>query len=160
MKRRAAFILVACTGLAYADGHKSVGPENEKWKEECGSCHIAYPARLLTREDWQKLMGGLDKHFGANASLEPKERQEILDYLQRNAGTGERRSAASHRISDTPWFKREHREVSRRTWANPAVRSPANCTACHVNAERGDWSEHGIRMPGGQRREEGEDDDD
>ena len=139
-----------CT-MAYADGGKLSVPGNPKWKEECGSCHIAFPPQLLTAENWQRLMGGLDKHFGANATLDAKNSKDILDFLQRNAGSGDRHSASSLRISDTQWFTREHHEVSSKTWSNPAIKSRSNCTACHVNAERGDWSERGIRMPGGKR---------
>ncbi|MGV8933531.1 MAG: diheme cytochrome c [Gallionellaceae bacterium] len=136
--------------MAYADGGKLSVPNNPKWKEECGSCHIAYPPQLLSGENWKSLMDGLEKHFGANASLDAKDNKEILVFLQRYAGSGDRRSASSLRITDTSWFTREHRKVSSNTWASAAVKSRSNCTACHVNAERGDWSEHGIRIPGGQ----------
>ena len=138
----------------YADGDKLSVPNNPKWKEECGGCHIAYPPQLLTAENWQRLMGGLNKHFGANAMLDTKDNKDILDFLQRNAGSGNKHSASSLRIGDTPWFTREHREVSGNTWSNPLVKSRSNCTACHVNAERGDWSERGIRMPGGSRHDD------
>ena len=151
MKLLSAFILIFVSTMAYADGSKLSVPDNPKWKTECGSCHIAYPPQLLTGADWQRMMGGLDKHFGANAALDAKENKEILDFLQRYAGSGDKRSASSLRISDTPWFTREHRKVSGNTWSDPAVKSRSNCTACHINAERGDWSERGIRMPGGQR---------
>jgi hypothetical protein len=106
----------------------------------------------LTAENWQRLMGGLDKHFGVNATMDAKDNKDILDFLQRYAGRGSRYISSSLRVSDTPWFKSEHREVSSKTWSNPAIKSRSNCTACHVNAERGDWSERGVRMPGGQRR--------
>lgn len=159
MKRLVALSLALGMNLAFAEGRMAV-PENAKWKEECGSCHIAYPPRLLTADNWQKLMGGLDKHFGANASLDAKDNKEILDFLTSHAGSGERRSASSLRISDTAWFKREHHEVSAKAWSHPAVKSRSNCTACHVNAERGDWSERGIRMPAGLRMEEEYEDDD
>jgi len=156
LKYLAALAFIFCSTQVYADGGKLSVPNNPKWKEECGSCHIAYPPQLLTAENWQRLMGGLNKHFGANAILDAKDNKDILDFLQRNAGSGNRNSASSLRISDTSWFTREHREVSGNTWSNPAIKSRSNCTACHVNAERGDWSERGIRMPGGQRR--GDDD--
>ncbi len=156
MKWLTAFALVLGSTMAHAEGNKFSVPANLKWKEECGSCHIAYPPQLLTGENWQRLMGGLDKHFDANAMLDPKDNQEILDFLQRYAGRGGRNSAPSLRITDTPWFSREHREVSINTWSDPAVKSRANCTACHVNAERGDWSERGIKMPGGQQAGERE----
>ncbi len=160
MKLLAALALILTGTMACADGGKLSVPGNPKWKEECGSCHIAYPPQLLSRENWQRMMGRLDKHFGANAMLDAGDNKQILAYLQRYAGSGDRHGAASLRISDTPWFTREHSEVSSNTWPNPAVKSRANCTACHVNAERGDWSERGIRMPGGQGRDDGEDDDD
>lgn len=156
MKWIAGLILAAVTGAASADGGRLGVPTNATWKEECGSCHIAYPPQLLSKQNWRQLMSGLDKHFGANASLEPKEQQDVSAFLQRYGSDSGRRSASSLRISDTQWFIREHREVSRSTWSDPAVKSRSNCTACHVNAERGDWSERGIRVPGGRF----EDDDD
>jgi nitrate/TMAO reductase-like tetraheme cytochrome c subunit len=55
------------------------------------------------------------------------------------------------RITDTPWFNREHLEIAKNIWSDPAIKSRSNCTACHVNAERGDWSEDGVRMPRGMR---------
>ena len=147
-----ALVYIFCSSIAYADGGTLSVPGNPKWKEECGSCHIAYPPQLLTASSWQRLMGGLDKHFGVNATMpDARDSKDILDFLQRNAGSGGRFTASSLRISDTPWFSREHREVSNRTWSNPAIKSRSNCTSCHVNAERGDWSERGIHMPGGQR---------
>jgi len=160
MKQLAIFLLVLGMSQAHADGGRLAVPENAKWKEECGSCHIAFPPKLLTADNWQKMMGGLDKHFGANAVLDAKDNKEILDFLTRYAGSGERYSAASLRISDTPWFKREHREVSAKEWVHPQVKSRANCTACHINAAnigRGIWSERDIRMPDGRRWEDDDD---
>ena len=51
------------------------------------------------------------------------------------------------RISRSAWFRREHREVSAATWALPAVKSAANCGACHTQADQGDFSERHIRLP-------------
>ena len=134
--------------------------EQAKWEAECGSCHIAYPARFLTAETWQRLMASLDRHFGDNASLDAAATAEILDYLKRNASTRMRHSSQSGRISDSLWFIHEHDEISKMAWTSPAVKSPANCTACHIDAARGDWSERGVRMPQGLRREERDEDDD
>jgi nitrate/TMAO reductase-like tetraheme cytochrome c subunit len=150
------------SGLAYADGKKMAVPANPQWKEECGSCHIAYPPGYLTAADWQQLMGSLNRHFGDNAAIDPEVNRQILEFLKRHAGSGATHSASSLRISDTPWFSREHREVPARAWTDPAVKGRANCTACHINAEGGDWSEHGVRMPAGlgEEEDEGGDDDD
>ena len=151
MKWLATLALVIGSTMAYADSGKLSVPNNPKWKAECGSCHIAYPPQLLSADNWKQMMGGLDKHFGANATLDANSIKEILDFLQRNAGKASRNSATKMRITDTPWFNREHLEIAKNIWSDPAIKSRSNCTACHVNAERGDWSEDGVRMPRGMR---------
>ncbi len=158
MKRITMIILALAAGMAYAAGEKPATPQ-AKWEAECGSCHLAYPARFLNADTWQRLMDGLDKHFGDNASLDPATTREITDYLKRNASSGANRGSKSMRISDTSWFAREHHEVSSRAWTDPRVKSPANCTACHIEAARGNWSERGVRMPSGLGGEEEDDDD-
>jgi hypothetical protein len=151
MKWLATLALVIGSTMAYADSGKLSVPDNPKWKAECSSCHIAYPPQLLSADNWKQMMGGLDKHFGANATLDTNSNKEILDFLRRNAGKASRNSATNMRITDTPWFNREHREIAKNIWSDPAIKSRSNCTACHVNAERGDWSEDGVRMPRGMR---------
>ena len=41
----------------------------------------------------------------------------------------------------------EHDEVPTPTWKLPAVKSKANCGACHTRAEQGDFSEASLRVP-------------
>lgn len=164
MKRIAlSLLLLAGLNQAFADGGRLAAPEHAKWKEECGSCHFAYPPRLLTAESWRELMGGLNKHFGANAELDAADNREILAFLERYAANGERFSAATQRITDTPWFRREHRNISPKEWVHPEVRSRSNCTACHQNVARNMWSERNVSVPGKGRwkeeHEEHEDDD-
>ena len=123
--------------------------KNALWQTECGSCHVAFPPRLLPAESWRAVMAGLDKHFGTDASLDAPSAREIGAFLDKNSG-GNRYSTASKpllRITETRWFIREHDEVSNRTWSNPKVKSAANCAACHTEAEKGNYSEHGIRIP-------------
>lgn len=153
MKTFIAIFLIAFSSSALADGHKLAVPSNPKFQAECGSCHMAYPPQLLTAENWRQMMKGLDRHFGANATLDAKEGGEILAFLERYAARDQRSSVKTLRITDTAWFQREHREVSNSAWSHAKVKSRANCTACHVTAERGDWSEHSIRMPDGRRWE-------
>lgn len=151
MKSFIAILLIAISTSALADDHRLSVLNNPKWKDECGSCHIAFPPQLLTAENWRQMMKGLDRHFGANATLDAKENAEILAFLERYAARDQRSVAKTLRITDTAWFQREHREVSRSDWSHRSVKSRANCTACHLTAERGDWSEHSIRMPDGRR---------
>lgn len=120
-----------------------------KWAAECSACHVAYPARYLPAESWRAIMSGLDKHFGSNASLDDATAREITAYLEKNAST--RKHAVSGkpvlRITETRWFKSEHREVAARHWKNPKVKSSANCGACHTTADKGDFSEDNVKIP-------------
>jgi len=131
MKRVAVLILAVGMNLAHAEAGKLTAPNNTKWKEECGSCHIPYPPQMLSAENWKQLMGSLDKHFGANAVLDANDNKKILGFLEHNAGSGDRYSSPSLRISDTPWFKHEHHVINAKEWVNPEVKSRSNCSACH-----------------------------
>jgi cytochrome c553 len=155
MQYRAHLILIAALAIGATttvladddEGHRYTA-SNAVWKAECGSCHIAYPAQLLPVRSWRGIMSGLDKHFGTDASVDPKTAAEITAFLQRNAGRERAPSAQPVlRISETRWFVREHDEVPARAWKGAQVKSPSNCAACHVNAEQGDYSEHAIRIP-------------
>ncbi len=139
--------LALTAGTVHAGGHVYTATD-PAWKTECGSCHIAYPPQLLPAQSWRKLMTGLNDHFGTDASLDAKTVQSITRFLEANAVN--RRKLASQttlRITETTWFRQEHDEVPARIWKNPAVKSPANCAACHTRAEQGDYSERTLRMP-------------
>jgi hypothetical protein len=131
---------------AHADGFVS-SVSNAKWQAECSACHVAYPPHLLGRESWRAIMSGLNKHFGSDASLEPAAAREIGAFLEKNSGNQASTGVPDLRISKTRWFLREHDEVSQKTWQNPKVKSPANCTACHTQAASGNFSEHSIHIP-------------
>lgn len=137
---------LSTSGAALADD--VFAGSNAKWKAECGSCHVAYPAQLLPATSWQRLMKGLDKHFGTDASVDAATAAEIGAFLDKYAGS--KRGIAGEttlRVSETAWFQREHSKVDAATWKNPKVKSAANCTACHTAAEAGDYRERGIRIP-------------
>ncbi len=146
--------LAAAAGLlpsaaAFADGGRAVAPPPPKYKEECGACHVAYPAGLLPASSWQRLMAGLQKHFGADASVEAAAAKEISAWLAADAGTKKRARDVppEDRITRSAWFLREHDKVAAATWKLPAVKSPANCAACHTQADQGDYRERNIRIP-------------
>lgn len=122
---------------------------NAKWQQECGGCHLAFSPGLLPAESWRKMMSGLDKHFGTDASLSAQENQEITAFLVNNASNRWRAATAPLRITESQWFKHKHggREISPDVWKRPAVKSPANCQACHIGAEKGDFNERSIRIP-------------
>lgn len=145
----AAFMTAGTVSTAHADDDVATLERNAQWQTECGACHVAFPPRLLSRESWQAVMSGLDKHFGSDASLDPDTTEQITLFLGRNAGRKSQDASGKPllRITETRWFKREHDEVSARTWNNPKVKSPANCAACHTKADSGNYSERNIRIP-------------
>jgi hypothetical protein len=120
---------------------------NAKWKAECGSCHIAYPPALLPAASWRRIMGGMEQHFGSDASLDAAGAAEIGAFLERNAGRARRGDAESLRITEGRWFRHEHDEVRASAWKSARVQSAANCGACHAGAERGDFDEDAVRIP-------------
>lgn len=120
--------------------------DNATYRNECGSCHIAYPPALLDRDAWRAIMLGLDRHFGTDASISESTRAELSAYV---AGSSSRKhgSAPTLRISATPWFRKEHADIAPATWKSPTVKSAANCEACHGQASTGDYSERNVRVP-------------
>jgi hypothetical protein len=121
---------------------------NPAWKAECGSCHLAYPPSLLPADAWRAVMAGLDKHFGADASVDAKTAAEIGAFLEQHAGRSRGKTSKPNlRITETAWFQHEHDEVGAAVWRSPKVKTPANCAACHRGAEQGNFDEHDIRLP-------------
>jgi hypothetical protein len=68
----AACILGLGLGLtsAYADGTRMPAKVLPSYTAECAACHTAYPAGMLPAQSWQRIMKGLDQHYGSDASLD------------------------------------------------------------------------------------------
>ena len=126
-----------------------VAQTNAKFQQECSACHIAYAPRLLPAESWRKVMSGLDKHFGSDASLDAKDNKEITNFLVKNSSSRGNTPGAPLRITESSWFKRQHdaHEINPAIWKRASVKSPANCGACHPRADRGNFNEHEIEIP-------------
>lgn len=119
--------------------------------EECGSCHVAFPGRMLDAASWQAVIGGLSQHFGGDASVDAKTLEPIRAYLE---GSARRKSTAGAdgkpllRITETRWFVHEHDEVPSRLRPGGAEAvKPAACGACHQQAATGSYAERDIQMP-------------
>lgn len=150
--RRSLLVLGLCATLpAAADDHRAARvPPLPKYTQECSSCHVAYPPGMLPAASWQRVMSGLERHYGTDASLDAESVKQITAWLTANAGTYKRVSASTppeDRITRSAWFVREHDEISASTWKNTAVKSASNCAACHPRAEQGAFNEHDIRIP-------------
>jgi len=143
-----AALLLAASQLALADKTPSV-PLLPAYQQECAACHIAYPPGMLPAASWQRLMGNLQNHYGTDASLDAATVKQLSVWLNTHAGTYKRVSAPppDDRITRSAWFIREHDEVPAATWKRPAVKSAANCAACHTQADQGDFRERNIRIP-------------
>lgn len=171
--KRIALLLAACWPVfAHADKLRLPADTPPAFLDECGSCHIAFPPRLLSAEDWRRVMARLDRHYGDNASMDEKTRRAIEDFLVSNAGSAAKvgagwtafsavvggAGAASDseppRLTATRWFKRKHHEVPREMWSHAKVKTPANCAACHTRAAAGSYREREIVMPDGRKWED------
>ena len=151
--------LLASGGMEEEGGRQMPVVNNAKWQTECSGCHMLYHPGLLPEKSWNKMMSGLDKHFGENASLDAATRDEIAKFLASNSADKQdnRRSkrinqsiaadAAPLRITETRYFTAKHDEVSAKTFKRKSIGSPSNCVACHKNAEKGDFSESQIKIP-------------
>ena len=118
---------------------------------ECAACHLPYPSALLPAASWRRIMGGLDRHFGTDASLDAATVQQVGDWLQVHAGTGKRarEQPPEDRITRSAWFERKHREIAPVVWKLPSVKSAANCAACHGSADQDRFGERELRVPAG-----------
>ena len=130
------------------------------YKRECSSCHMAYQPKLLPKRSWTKMMNTLENHFNVDATLDPQEQRAIAIYLTSNAG--DVKQSSKHfsrmsgsvadnktplRITQTPYFIKEHRKIPQRFIKQKEVKSFANCNACHTTAEKGIYSERAIKIP-------------
>ncbi|VAX16234.1 diheme cytochrome c [hydrothermal vent metagenome] len=130
------------------------------YKKECGSCHFAYQPGLLPSRSWEKIMAGLEDHFGDNAELLEEDQVEITRYLIVNSAdystykasikiSSSLAGSSPMRITETPYFVKEHNEIPVRMWKNnPKVKSLSYCDRCHTNAKAGSFNEHDVKIPG------------
>ncbi len=93
--------------------------QDEVYMDECGACHLAYPPDLLPVASWQKVMAGLEDHFGDNAELDEETAMHIGAYLEDNGLSRGRSSKMSRllrglpddpplRITELPAFENMH----------------------------------------------------
>lgn len=145
-------LLLGLTTAALADsGNLNPRQMLPSYQQECAACHLAYPPGLLPARSWDRIMNGLDKHYGTDASLDAATVQQIGQWLQANAGTYKRVSAEppQDRITESAWFLRKHRKLDAPVWQHTSVKSAANCAACHTRAEQGSFDERELQFPRG-----------
>lgn len=132
-------------------------PLDPVYVKECGSCHLPYAPGLLSDATWQRVMAGLADHFGENAELPEGDRAHIARLLSAHAdGRTTSGRETSLRISQLPWFTREHRQIPARLapGGNPRITSWSACQECHPRAASDSYAEREIRLPGGGKWQE------
>ncbi|PHS58524.1 MAG: cytochrome C [Sulfurimonas sp.] len=155
--------IITLSSFIFASDYKTAGVkpvDNQDYIKECASCHFAYQPGLLPQRSWKKLMGNLQNHFDTDASLEKPDRVLLLKYLVNNASdtiNAYKRSRKIDRsisknksplaVTQTPYFKHEHREIAQRFIQQKEVRSLSNCMTCHTKADKGYYGERDINIP-------------
>ncbi|WP_416559359.1 diheme cytochrome c [Limnohabitans sp. yimb22184] len=139
----------ALSAPAMADGPLMPAQVPSVYKQECAACHTAYLPGLLPAASWRRIMGGLERHYGSDASLEPAQVQQVSAWLLAHAGTYKRvrEEPPQDRITRSAWFVRKHREIAPAVWQRASIQSAAQCSACHTQAEQGQFDEHQVRIP-------------
>jgi cytochrome b len=134
-------------------------PENALWREECGSCHTAFYPSLLPARSWQHMMATQDQHFGTDLGLSPETARVVRNFLMTHAadrhlteaGYKTDRSLSADalplRITDTPYWRKKHRDITATDWSKPQVKSQNNCVACHSDADAGTFDDGAMRIP-------------
>lgn len=149
------------------DRHESRGYDDDDfvgsitstvYKETCGACHFPYQPQLLPSGSWEKILSVLDDHFGETVDIDPDTTKAIGDYLLAN---GAERSSAKRarkivrsldgntppRITEIPYIREKHHEISPDVFSRPSIGSFSNCVACHTTAEKGVYDDDHVTIP-------------
>ena len=140
------------------DGSYLKPVNNMTYKEECGGCHFAYQPELLPSASWMKILRNLDDHFGESIELDEDSKRVILDYLKSNSAeysSAKRavkimRSLGNQvplRITDVPYIREKHHEISPNVLKRESIGSLSNCIACHTTAEKGIYEDDHVKIP-------------
>ena len=139
-----------------------VGPklaDNAQWREECGSCHLAFHPSLLPGRSWTRIMSEQKQHFGSDLALDAPTTTALLTFLVANSAEQRKTEPATKielsikvdatplRITETPYWVKKHRDITAAVWQSSKVKSRTNCAACHLDAEAGTFEDAAMRLP-------------
>lgn len=112
--------------------------------KQCGDCHMIFSSRMLPSRSWAVILSTLDDHFGEDAAIPRKDLDVIRDFLTAHAAdlpdaTPRERHFLSAllpnstplRITAMPWWNQMHSDFNFDGVKHSAVKSAANCLACH-----------------------------
>ena len=115
--------------------------------QQCGDCQMVFPSRMLPSRSWAAILSGMDDHFGEDAAIPNKDLEEIRNFLTSHAADSpgatprERHflsallpNSTPLRITAMPWWNQMHADFNFDGVKHSAVKSAANCLACHYGA--------------------------
>ncbi|WP_044419284.1 cytochrome c [Halarcobacter anaerophilus] len=93
-------------------------------------------------------MSDLENHFGDDASLSEEDTKNILDFLLENSAEKSTKEVSVKvlnsignkdiiAITQTSFWKKEHKDIPKELFKNEKIKSKANCKACHTDIEKG-----------------------
>ncbi len=135
--------------------------DNAVWRDECGSCHLAFHPNLLPSRSWNAIMAGQAQHFGSDLGLEATAKATLLAFATANSADSQQTEASYKimrslkpadsplRITETPYWIKKHRNITLVQWQSAPIKSKANCAACHLDAEQGTFLDAAMQIPAG-----------
>ncbi len=132
----------------------------EVYSSECGDCHDAYHPSLRSGDAWRAIMGGLENHYGEDASVDEETAGFIRFYLGENhAGRFDteashrvgRMDTPSYRMTDTAYWKNRHKDIDPSAFRLKTVGSKVNCNGCHKDSASGRFDDANIHIPAGDQ---------
>lgn len=126
----------AATSHARGDGKRASKLPPDFYQSACGECHLAYAPKHLPAASWERVLVGLNEHFGSDASLTPAELAPVRSYLVSGARKPKNTDPdpAVLRITESRWWVRQHDGIRAQRWIHPRIASRSACESCHVNA--------------------------
>lgn len=135
--------------------------ENQAFDTKCGTCHKHYPPFMLPHASWEKLMDGLENHFGeeiTDRNISLSEQKSIKAYLvSQSAETSTQKLAVKTlasledmrpiSITKSPYWRKAHQHIDTSFFKHPDVKDKSNCFACHHDFEYGVFDNRLIRLP-------------
>jgi cytochrome c len=100
-----------------------------------------------------------NQHFGEALGLDATIVAEIREFLEKNAAeTGMTEPAykinrsipatmTPLRVTETGYWMEKHKDIPVSMWRHPKVGSKSNCSACHLDADRGTYEDAAMRLP-------------
>jgi cytochrome b len=131
------------------------------YQSECGACHAVYHPSLRLGATWKRLMDGLSDHYGEEVILGDEAAAAIAMFLESNGAEHfdteiswriGRENTESMRMTDTPYWKRRHRDIPNVLFRWRTVGAKINCDGCHGDAATGEYADQRIGLPKGAPR--------